>query len=133
MVIVQLVLESPTASVTFTVKVPGAEGVPVTAPSLCSASAPPATCPRSSTCKRRAARDRHRPAVKRYAYLASVDRRAGHRQRPIDGDRAARAGLPTASVTLTEKLPDAVGVPVTSPVEVFSLSPGGSVPTIEYV
>ena len=32
MVIVQLVLELPTASVTFTVKVPAAVGVPVTAP-----------------------------------------------------------------------------------------------------
>src|SRR5271169_4640811 len=41
--------------------------------------------------------------------------------------------LPTASVTSTEKVPAAVGVPVTAPVEVFSVSPAGSVPTIEYV
>ena len=33
--------------------------------------------------------------------------------------------LPTASVTFTVKVPDAVGVPVTAPVEVFSVSPGG--------
>ena len=41
--------------------------------------------------------------------------------------------LPTASVTLTVKVPEAVGVPVTAPVEVFNVSPGGKVPTIEYV
>ncbi len=41
--------------------------------------------------------------------------------------------LPAASVTFTVKVPAAVGVPVTAPVEVFSVSPGGSVPTIEYM
>jgi hypothetical protein len=41
--------------------------------------------------------------------------------------------LPVASVTLTVKVPAAVGVPVTAPVEVFSVKPEGSVPTMEYV
>jgi hypothetical protein len=36
--------------------------------------------------------------------------------------------LPFASVTLIAKVPAAVGVPVTAPVEVFSVSPAGSVP-----
>ena len=36
--------------------------------------------------------------------------------------------LPTASVTFTVKVPEAVGVPVTSPLEVFRVSPGGNVP-----
>jgi hypothetical protein len=38
-----------------------------------------------------------------------------------------------ASVTLTEKLPEAAGVPITAPVLVFSVNPAGSVPTIENV
>jgi hypothetical protein len=40
---------------------------------------------------------------------------------------------PSESVTLMEKLPDAVGVPVTAPVEVFRVKPAGNVPTIENV
>jgi len=40
---------------------------------------------------------------------------------------------PLASVTLIENVPDAVGVPVTAPVEVFRVSPAGKVPTIENV
>lgn len=40
---------------------------------------------------------------------------------------------PSESVTLIEKLPEAVGVPVTAPVEVFRVRPAGSVPTIEKV
>ena len=40
---------------------------------------------------------------------------------------------PSESVTLIEKLPEAVGVPVTAPVEVFKVRPAGSVPTIEKV
>jgi hypothetical protein len=36
--------------------------------------------------------------------------------------------LPLASVTLMLKVPAAVGVPVTAPVEVFSVRPAGSVP-----
>ncbi len=40
---------------------------------------------------------------------------------------------PLASVTFTVKVPEAVGVPVTAPVEVFSVRPAGSVPTIEKV
>jgi hypothetical protein len=40
---------------------------------------------------------------------------------------------PFASVTLIEKLPEAVGVPVTAPVEAFSESPAGSVPETEKV
>ena len=40
---------------------------------------------------------------------------------------------PLASVTWTEKLPEAVGVPETAPVEGFRLKPAGSVPTIENV
>jgi hypothetical protein len=43
------------------------------------------------------------------------------------------AVAPTESVTLIEKLPEAVGVPVTAPVEVLSVSPAGSVPTMENV
>ena len=39
---------------------------------------------------------------------------------------------PVASVTLTEKLPGAVGVPVMAPV-LLSVKPAGSVPTIENV
>ena len=38
---------------------------------------------------------------------------------------------PFASVTLTEKVPEAVGVPVTAPVVVFRVRPAGSVPTME--
>src|SRR5271166_3398582 len=41
--------------------------------------------------------------------------------------------LPTASVTFTVKVPEAVGVPVTSPLEGFRVSPGGKVPIIEKV
>src|SRR5580658_3429220 len=40
---------------------------------------------------------------------------------------------PSESVTLMEKLPDAVGVPVTAPVEVFRVKPAGNVPTMENV
>ena len=40
---------------------------------------------------------------------------------------------PFASVTFTAKVPAAVGVPVIAPVELFSVNPAGSVPTIEYV
>ena len=40
---------------------------------------------------------------------------------------------PLASVTFTEKVPDAVGVPVIAPFDAFSVSPAGSVPTMEYV
>jgi hypothetical protein len=36
--------------------------------------------------------------------------------------------LPFASVTLMVKVPEAVGVPVTAPVEAFSVRPAGSVP-----
>ena len=39
--------------------------------------------------------------------------------------------FPPPSVTFTVKLPEAVGIPVTSPVDVFSVRPAGSVPTIE--
>jgi hypothetical protein len=39
--------------------------------------------------------------------------------------------LPVASVTLTVKVPAVVGVPVTAPVEVFSVNPVGRVPTME--
>jgi hypothetical protein len=35
--------------------------------------------------------------------------------------------VPFASVALREKEPAAVGVPVTAPVDVFSVSPAGSV------
>jgi hypothetical protein len=38
---------------------------------------------------------------------------------------------PFASVTSIEKEPEAVGVPVTAPVAVFSVRPAGSVPTTE--
>ncbi len=38
-----------------------------------------------------------------------------------------------ASVTFTVKVPEAVGVPVTAPVEVFRVKPAGRVPTIEKV
>src|ERR1039458_6717102 len=40
---------------------------------------------------------------------------------------------PSASVTWIEKVPAAVGVPVTAPVDVFSVRPAGNVPTIENV
>ena len=40
---------------------------------------------------------------------------------------------PSASFTCTEKVPAAVGVPVTAPVAVFSARPAGSVPTTEKV
>jgi hypothetical protein len=40
---------------------------------------------------------------------------------------------PRASFTCTEKLPAAVGVPVTAPVVVLRVRPAGSVPTIEKV
>jgi hypothetical protein len=40
---------------------------------------------------------------------------------------------PSASFTCTEKLPAAVGVPVTAPVVVLRVRPAGSVPTIEKV
>ena len=40
---------------------------------------------------------------------------------------------PFASVTFTEKVPDAVGVPVIAPFDAFSERPAGSVPTMEYV
>ena len=43
------------------------------------------------------------------------------------------AVMPFASVTLIEKLPEAVGVPVTAPVEAFSESPAGRVPETEKV
>lgn len=43
------------------------------------------------------------------------------------------AVIPCASVALREKEPEAVGVPVTAPVDVFSVSPAGSVPTTEKV
>ncbi len=47
----------------------------------------------------------------------------------------AQAALvaPLASVTFTVNVPEVVGVPVTAPVEVFSVKPTGSVPTIENV
>ena len=38
---------------------------------------------------------------------------------------------PLASVTLTENVPEAVGVPVTAPVVVFRVRPAGRVPTME--
>jgi hypothetical protein len=43
------------------------------------------------------------------------------------------AAIPFLSTTLIEKLPAAVGVPVTAPVEVLRVSPAGSVPTTEKV
>jgi hypothetical protein len=43
------------------------------------------------------------------------------------------AVAPSESVTLIENVPDAVGVPVTAPVELFSVSPAGNVPTTENV
>jgi hypothetical protein len=45
-------------------------------------------------------------------------------------------GEPTApreSVTVTEKLPGAVGVPVIAPFVVLRVNPGGRVPAIEKV
>ena len=42
------------------------------------------------------------------------------------------AGEPlSAACTLNEKLPEAVGVPETAPVEVFTFNPEGAVPTNE--
>ena len=38
---------------------------------------------------------------------------------------------PFASVTLTENVPEAVGMPVTAPVVVFRFRPAGRVPTME--
>ena len=38
---------------------------------------------------------------------------------------------PLASVTFTEKVPEAVGVPVIAPVDVLRVNPAGSVPTME--
>ena len=40
--------------------------------------------------------------------------------------QATPALVPSASVAVTEKEPEAVGVPVTAPVVVFSVSPAGS-------
>jgi hypothetical protein len=47
--------------------------------------------------------------------------------------QADPAVVPFASVAVIEKEPAAVGVPVTAPVDVFSASPVGSVPTTEKV
>jgi hypothetical protein len=43
------------------------------------------------------------------------------------------AETPFESTTLMVKLPAAVGVPITAPVEAFSVKPAGSVPTTEKV
>jgi hypothetical protein len=43
------------------------------------------------------------------------------------------AAIPFASVTLMEKLPEAVGVPETAPVVEFSVNPAGRVPEMEKV
>ena len=66
MVIMQLVLELPTASVTFTVKVPAAVGVPVTRTVRGVQRQPRRQRADNRVRVRRSpARDRHRPAVKR--------------------------------------------------------------------
>ncbi len=134
MVIVQLVLELPTASVTLTMKVPGAEGVPITAPVEVFSISPGGKVPTIEYVYSGV------PPVTVIGPLlnatptspvlivAQVTDRG-----PLMVIMQLVLELPTASVTLTEKVPAAVGVPVTSPVEVFSVSPGGSVPTIEYV
>ena len=51
----------------------------------------------------------------------------------IVNGQVALPTTPLASVTWMENEPAAVGVPVTTPVEVFSVSPAGNVPTIENV
>src|SRR5438477_10003889 len=50
----------------------------------------------------------------------------------VNGQLAAD-DTPFASVTLMEKVPVAVGVPLMAPVEVFRVNPAGKVPTTEKV
>jgi hypothetical protein len=50
---------------------------------------------------------------------------------PLIANAQLVAVFPVASLTWTLKLPETVGVPVMAPVEGFSVSPAGSVPTTE--
>ena len=125
--------ETPLASVTFTLKVPDAVGVPVTAPFDGFSVRPAGNVP-----------------LIEYVYGAAVPPVTiiavplnGTPTSPIvtDEHTALSAGAivivhplddtPLASVTFTLKVPDAVGVPVTAPFDAFSVSPAGNVPLIE--
>jgi hypothetical protein len=133
MVIMQLVLLSPTASVTSTVKVPAAVGVPVTSPVAVFSVSPAGSVPTIEYVY---------GAVPPVTVIAPLSN--GTPTSPVFTAAQVTEGdplmvimqlvleLPTASVTLTVKVPEAVAVPVTSPVAVFSVRPAGSVPTIEY-
>ncbi len=134
MVIMQLALELPKASATSTVKVPEAVGVPLTSPVEGFSVSPAGSVPL--------------PIEKVYGAVPPVTAIAplsnGTPTSPVliaaqFTDRGPLMVImqpvlepPKASITFTVKVPAAVGMPVTSPVEGFSVSPAGSVPTIEY-
>jgi propanediol utilization protein len=133
-VITQPVAVAPRASVTLMVKVPDAVGVPVTAPVEVFRVRPAGNVPTIENVYGAT------PPVTVIGPLLN-----GTPTSPvlvpehvieIEGVIVMThpvAVPPSESVTLMEKLPDAVGVPVTAPVEVFRVKPAGNVPTMENV
>ena len=131
-VITQPLDDTPFASVTFTLKVPEAVGVPVTAPfdafsvkpagrvpliEYVYGAVPPVTViavPLNGTPTSPVVTDEHTALS---AALIVITQ-------PLED-------TPFASVTFTLKVPEAVGVPVTAPFDAFSVKPAGNVPLIE--
>ena len=130
------VAATPFASVTWIENVPAAVGVPVTAPvdvfsvrpagnvptiEYVYGDVPPVTV--SAALLNTAPTSPDVPAAKQVNCGPA----------PIVYGQLPVAATPFASVTWIENVPAAVGVPVTAPVDVFSVKPAGNVPTIEYV
>src|SRR5580658_3710907 len=130
MVIVQPVPVAPRESVTLIVKVPEAVGVPVTAPVEVFRVRPAGSVPLPIENVYGAT-----PPVTVIGPLLNGTPAApvfvAEHVTEIGGAMVIVQPVPVApreSVTLIVKVPEAVGVPVTAPVEVFSVRPAGSVP-----
>ena len=131
-----VVAVTPFASVTWIEKVPNAVGVPVTAPVAVFRVRPAGNVPTTEKVYGAV------PPVTVSGPLLNgaptspvvpVDRQVSCGPPMIVNGQVVLPTTPSASVTWIEKVPAAVGVPVTTPVEVFSVSPAGNVPTIENV
>jgi hypothetical protein len=129
------VAETPFASTTLRVKLPAAVGVPVTAPVVALRVNPAGSVPTTEKVYGEV------PPVTVIAPLLKATPTS-----PLVTEEQLSVGpammviaqvpvaeTPLASTTLIVKLPAAVGVPVTAPVEAFSVRPAGSVPTTEKV
>jgi fumarate reductase subunit C len=127
---------TPFASVTWMEKVPAAVGVPVTAPVDVFKVSPAGNVPTTANVYGEV------PPVTAIGPMLNaaptspvvpVAEQVTCGPPMIVIGQVALPTTPFASFTWIENEPDAVGVPVTAPVDVFSVSPAGNVPTIENV